>query len=64
MGTAHQRKNRPARSMVGIAHPTKIALLQLVQDVSHAMSQSIILYRFGVGLEKFSDVHRHHLRNR
>ena len=32
LGTAHQRKNRP-RSMVGNAHPTKIALLQLVQDV-------------------------------
>ena len=35
LGTAHQRKNRPDRSMVGNAHPTKIALLQLVQDVSY-----------------------------
>ena len=32
-GKAHQRKNRLSRSMVGDAHPTKIALLQLVQDV-------------------------------
>ena len=30
---AHQRKNKPDLSMVGDAHPTKIALLQLVQDV-------------------------------
>ncbi len=34
--TAHQRKNRPDQSMVGDAHPTKIALLQLVQDMSLA----------------------------
>ena len=33
VGTAHQRKNRPTMSMVGDAHPTKIALLQGVQDV-------------------------------
>ncbi len=33
VGTAHQRKDRPDQSMVGDAHPTKIALLQLVQDV-------------------------------
>ena len=38
LGSAHQRKNRPDRSMVGDAHPTEIALLQLLQDVMVAIA--------------------------